>query len=139
MANTLPPQHEDPAVDLLRPYIAQTVRALESAGVEVEQSWLDPSGPRDATIVYRVVNERHALVWDEEAGWRSGKFRAGRPGQRTQLVNAVYLGGGLTPAPEEVSNRLTRGASEAFRKYRDHATEVEHFNARLEAYDLANA
>lgn len=139
MTNTSPPQHEDPAIDLIRPYIAQTVRALESAGVEVERSWLDPSGPRDATIVYRVPDGRHALVWDEETGWRRGEFRTGRSGLRTVLVGAVHLGGGVIPAPVEVADRLTRDASEAFRRYRHHATEVERFNARFEAYSPANA
>ena len=38
-----------------------------------------------------------ALVWDEESGWRLGRFLSGEAGRRTELTGVRYLGGGLVP------------------------------------------
>ena len=47
-----PPHHPDPWVDLLYGYVTRAVTGLESGGLQVERSWLDPRNPRDATIIY---------------------------------------------------------------------------------------
>ena len=132
MADTLPAPHSDPSLEVLRPYIAQTVRWLEASSVQVERSWLDPAAPRDATIVFQIGSERHAFVWDEETGWRHGPFESGRPGIRTVLSKDVHvhLGGGLVPHPHDVATRFTSGVSEPPRKYRKYTEEPE----RLDDY-----
>ncbi|TDD76719.1 DUF6292 family protein [Actinomadura rubrisoli] len=126
--NGMPPGHEDPSLDLLRPYITRSAMALRAVGVELEQSWLDPSGPRDATIRYLKDGQSHALVWDEESGWRLGGFVSGRPGERTRLRDPRYLGGELLLAPGEVARRVVDGESEPYRRFRDHDEDPERFD-----------
>ncbi|MFB4313367.1 DUF6292 family protein [Actinomadura sp. 21ATH] len=126
--STLPARHEDPALDLLRPYITASARALLAAGVELERSWLDPSGPRDATIVCRLKGETRALVWDEESGWRIGGFISGRPGERTQLSDARYLGQEVLPRPEKVAKAVVTDSTHPARKYRDHFDDPASFD-----------
>lgn len=110
-ASTDPQRHPNPWVDLLRGYVRQTTRVLADGGLPVEGSWLDPMNPRDATVVYRDVTGRRALVWDEQAGWRTGRFVFGRPGRRTVLADAAGIGGGVLPRPSEVAYRLTEGGT----------------------------
>jgi hypothetical protein len=102
--------HPDPWVDLLRDYITGAVRSLVGHDLQVERSWLDPAGPRDATILYVPANgspnQLHALVWDEEAGWRTGRYASGEQGVRTQLADAAFLGGGVLPDPAELAARM---------------------------------
>jgi hypothetical protein len=75
--------------------------------VQISRSWLDPRDPRDATIVCAGNDDGMVgLVWDEETGWRRGTFVDGRPGQRTVLADAAYVGGGLLPAPMELANDI---------------------------------
>ena len=131
MADTLPAPHSDPSLEVLRPYIAQTVRCLEAFSVQVERSWLDPVRPRDATIVCQINGERHAVVFDEETGWRYGHFENGWPGVRTLLVGAVHMGGGLLPSPDEVATRFVSGVSEPACKYRIYSDETERFDGQV--------
>jgi len=131
---SMPARHEDPALDLLRPYVSATVQALRAQGVELERSWLDPSDPRDATIVCRVQGEHLALVWDEETGWRSGRFVSGRQGERTRLDGEGYLGEDVLPAPETVALGVGAGAfTRPYRKLRDHRDAPEAFDAMVRA------
>lgn len=131
MVVTLPAKHSDPSLELLRPYITRTVRVLESAGVQVQQSWLDPKDPRDATIVCLILGQSRALVWDEEVGWRHGLFESGQPGVRTRLAGTTHLGGGVLPTPNEVVSRFTNGTSEPSRKYRAHTDDPERFDDQV--------
>src|SRR4051794_37994622 len=81
-------------------YVAQVAEAL---GPRVLQWWDDPYDPRDATL--RLVDGT-ALVWDEESGWRHGRFVRGEKGIRTELEAARYLGGGVLPSPAGVIDLL---------------------------------
>ncbi|MEV5569132.1 DUF6292 family protein [Spirillospora sp. NPDC052269] len=127
--NVVVKPHEDVKLDVFRPYLTESVRALEAAGVEPTQAWLDPSGPRDATIV---MGSR-ALVWDEESGWRVGDYVSGEPGVRTRLEDARYLGGGVLIEPTEVAERMSAGTSEPYRRFRSHEDDPEGLDAEVRA------
>ncbi|MFD0685387.1 DUF6292 family protein [Actinomadura fibrosa] len=131
--NGMPPGHEDPSLDLLRPYITRSAMALREAGVALEQSWLDPCGPRDATIRFVKDGQGHALVWDEETGWRLGGFVSGRPGERTRLRDVRYLGGELLLEPGEVARRVVSGETAPYEKFRGHDEDTETFDATMRA------
>ena len=118
--DNIPSFHDDPWVNLLHPYIIEAVAALARGGVHVEDSWLDPRNPRDATIVYSLAHEsgQRAAVWDEVTGWRHGGFIAGHQGIRTALSDAEYLGGGVLPTATELVGRLRDGLSAPRCEYR---------------------
>jgi hypothetical protein len=126
-----PRQHPDSRVDLTRNYVTASVRTLLRQGLIVERSWLDPSDPRDATVV---LGDDRALVWDETAGWRVGRFEAGEPGIRTVLGGPVRLGGGPLPAPAELARRVAAGRDAARRKHRSYA-DRDGFDEALRAYE----
>ena len=117
----IPSAHPDPWLDMLRPYVAGTARALAAAGYRVEGSWLDPRDPRDATIALAADGgQPTALVWDEETGWRRGVFLDGEQGRRTRLAHLEYLGGKLLPEPSAVPYLGVRGSRTVrFRHHRD--------------------
>jgi hypothetical protein len=120
--SNIPESHSDPWINLPLGYIASLNQALSGQGVQIDRSWLDPFDPRDATIIHMTADERHALVWDEETGWRTGRYLSGRQGVRTELADAVYLGGGVLVDPREIAARLltsTRAPRSAFRSYTD--------------------
>jgi Family of unknown function (DUF6292) len=129
----IPNQHPDPHVDLTRAYVTQVVVALVAAGVRVRESWLDPRCPRDATVRY---GDDAALVWDEETGWRRGRFVSGRQEVRTVLAGAVHLGGCALPAPDDVVHRVTEGVTAPWRMYR-RWTDLDRFDDELRAYEAA--
>ncbi|MEV4254821.1 DUF6292 family protein [Spirillospora sp. NPDC049652] len=135
----VPAHHPDPWVDQIHGYVTHVVEILGRAGVSVEDCWLDPSGPRDATIVIRSGSTHRALVWDEETGWREGRFVRGRQGERTVLDAASYLGGGVLPDGDTVLDRLLSGVREDRRAFRSHADHSDGFAARLAAYSSAAA
>lgn len=107
----LVPEHQDAWINLLHGYISSAAAALHAGGVHIERGWLDPSGPRDATIVYTVSGTTRALVWDEVTGWRNGRYEAGQPGVRTTLSDVSYLGGGVLLSTAELASRLPAGLS----------------------------
>lgn len=111
----IPEQHKDPWLDLLRPYVTQTVLGLQAAGLDVREAWLDPYDPRDATVV---LANSEALVFDEVTGWRYGRFLAGQPGVRTALDDVRYVGGGVLPNAGELAHRVINGISVPRRDYR---------------------
>jgi hypothetical protein len=116
-----PNPHWDPWVDLTRGYITGTVQALQAGGLSVERAWLDPSDPRDATIV---LKDAPALVWDEQVGWCSGRYLAGEQGVRTVLAEPAMLGGGVVPDPRRLADAVRTGrplapAPAAYRSYAD--------------------
>lgn len=102
-------------------YVAQVAAALADAVVW----WNDPVDPRDATIR---LADGSALVWDEESGWRHGRFVSGSQGVRTELAGVRYLGGGVLPEPARVGRLLAAARSgrsggahrPVYRSYRDH-------------------
>jgi hypothetical protein len=110
-----PGPHPDPWVNLLRGYVAEAVQALIAGGVQVQRSWLDPEGPRDATIVLAGTK---ALVFDEVTGWRYGSFVSGQQGVRTTLSNVRYLGGGVLLDTSQLAHKVVNGHSAARREYR---------------------
>jgi len=108
-----------------------------SIGAEVDSWWEGPCDPREATIR---LSDGAALVWDEESGWRLGRFLSGAPGERTELTGVRYLGGGLLPRPERVPSVLSEaragvGASSAWRPcYRSHRNCRDGFDVALDFY-----
>jgi hypothetical protein len=111
--------HPDPWVDLSRPYVAEVVATLARGGLRIRRSWLDPRDPRDATIVWAEGDgSLVGLVWDEETGWRRGRFVSGRQGLRTVLGGTIHLGGGVLPAPADVARRAVSGEGGPRRQYR---------------------
>ncbi|MFC5180142.1 DUF6292 family protein [Actinomadura harenae] len=123
--------HPDPWVDQIHGYVTHVVETLGRAGVRVEKCWLDPAGPRDATIVTRSASADRALVWDEETGWRVGLFVSGRQGERTSLADISYLGGDVLLDGDAVLDRFLSGVSEERRAFRSHADLTDGFAARL--------
>jgi hypothetical protein len=129
--NTLPAPHRDRRLDLLRPYITRSAQSLIDRGVEVRAAWLDPSGPRDATIVCRLRDQLCGLVWDEETGWRLGGFVSGRQGERTQLAEARYLGVDVLLDPTEMARRAIEDLTGPRRAFRAHSADPEGFDAMV--------
>lgn len=123
----IPTPHPDPWVNRIHSYAVSAVCTLDRAGLRIHQSWLDPSRPRDMTILFTggprpaTTADMQALVWDEETGWCQGLFEAGRPGVRTTLRGRIHVGGGLVPQPSELSGRVLAGASAPARCYRSSA------------------
>jgi Family of unknown function (DUF6292) len=109
MNNGSPARHSDQDVDETRGYVTATVEALDAIGLHVDQSWLDPKGPIDATILTRSF----ALVWDEWRGWVRGDYVSGRPGERTVLENTTRLGGSLLLDPRELAALVRDGRTAA--------------------------
>ena len=109
--------HADPWLDLLRPYVLDVVTTMARSGVRIQESWLDPRDPRDATIV---CAGSVGLVWDEETGWRMGEFVDGRQGSRTVLRDVVHVGGGLLPSPAGLVQDVIEGGGQPQRSYRSH-------------------
>jgi hypothetical protein len=113
----LPGNHEDPWLNMLHGYVTEAVQALTNQGVSVNRSWLDPRDPRDATIVY---DETNALVWDEEQGWQVGRYESGKQGERTQLTDTRFIGGGVLLEPSAMAHRLVTGATAPQQKLRSY-------------------
>ncbi|GAA0379035.1 hypothetical protein GCM10009530_32080 [Microbispora corallina] len=111
-------------------YVAQVAEAL---GARVLQWWDDPYDPRDATV--RLV-DGDALVWDEETGWRHGRFVSGEKGVRTRLEGIRYLGGGVLPRPADVVGLLddARYGSGTRLVYRSFTDLHDGFDADLASY-----
>ncbi|MBB5080807.1 DUF6292 family protein [Nonomuraea endophytica] len=115
-----------------RCYVKQVVEVLDA---EVAEWWEGPGEPRAATVL---VTGGSALVWDEESGWRLGRFLSGARGEHTELADVRYLGGGLLPRPERVpaaleDARLGIGASSAWRPcYRSHRNCRDGFDVALD-------
>lgn len=133
----IPETHPDRWVDLTRGYVTEAILALTQRGLQVERSWLDPRDPRDATILYTPsVNasstaEPRALVWDEETGWRDGRFDGGRPGVRTALADVSYIGGGPLIEAGELAHRVLAGHREERGTYRSHRDVRDGFDDTL--------
>jgi hypothetical protein len=125
-----PLQHPEFRVNLPRNYVMHGVQALIRHGLVIDRSWLDPSDPRDATIV---LGDSRALVWDEVTGWRVGGYRSGRPGVRTVLTGAAHLGGGVLPSPAELARRVAAGTTAPCREHRSY-TDADGFDEALRAY-----
>ncbi|MFI6508640.1 DUF6292 family protein [Streptosporangium sp. NPDC050855] len=115
-------------------YAALVVRAL---GDQVESWWQGPCDPRTVTI--RLAGG-DALVWDEESGWRHGRYASGDRENPTVLADPRYLGGGLLPAPERIGPavadaRAGVGNCTAWRPcYRSHRHHRDGFDLALGAY-----
>ncbi|MET9336784.1 DUF6292 family protein [Nonomuraea sp. NPDC003804] len=121
-------------------YVTQVVGVL---GAEVGDWWEGPCDPRDATVR---LTDGSALVWDEESGWRLGRFVSGCRGAHSELEEVRYLGHGLLPRPERVQGALADaragvGASSAWRpSYRSHRNCRDGFDVALSYYcSLLNA
>lgn len=113
-------------------YVAQVAAALDA----VVGWWNDPVDPRDATVR---LADGTALVWDEESGWRHGRFLSGRPGVRTELAEVRYLGGGVLPAPRRVASLLAaaragRGGGADRPRYRSRRDHGDGLDRALAAY-----
>nr|BFE83634.1 hypothetical protein GCM10020093_062350 [Planobispora longispora] len=81
-----------------------------------------------------------ALVWDEESGWRWGRFVSGGPDACTVLAGSRYLGGGLLLRPERVPAAVAEaragvGNSTAWRPcYRSYRHYRDGFDVALNGY-----
>jgi hypothetical protein len=129
--NNLPGMHENPWLNLLHGYTAEAVLALQNHGVSVDRSWLDPCDPRDATIVYTLRDETNALVWDEEHGWRVGRYESGEQGERTRLTDTTHLGGGVLLSPDALAHRLLAGTTAPAEKLRSYTDVRDGFDDTL--------
>jgi hypothetical protein len=135
-----PQPHQDSFLDALRPYIASVVLELSESGWGVSCSWLDPFDPRDATVVFRSeTNAPEALVYDEETGWRVGRFVSGEPGVRTVLAGARTLNAGLLPAPAEVARCLAEQDFTEPTMFRHHNDLYDGYEERLRLAGLKAA
>jgi hypothetical protein len=132
-------------MDLPEPYcegwlrlpVGYVCRVAEGLGERVVAWWDDPYDPRDATV--RLTGGQ-ALVWDEESGWRHGRFVAGVKGVRTELAEVRYLGGGVLPVPERVAELLDGPYGSATRPvYRSYEDLDDGFDAELLTYAGAGA
>lgn len=102
-------------------YVSSVAEVL----TDVVTWWNDPMDPRDATIL---LTGGTALVWDEESGWRHGRFLSGEQGVRTELAGVRYLCGGLLPEPARVGRLLAEARAgrsgsahrPVYRSYRDY-------------------
>jgi hypothetical protein len=128
-----PAHHSDPWVDLTHGYVRTTAREVAAhRDLTVQDCWLDPMGPRDATVLYRPRGAGlMALVWDEDGGWRAGRFVTGRPGRRTVLADDRHLGGGVLPGPTEVLARLRAGVRAPALALRSHTALRDGLDERL--------
>jgi Family of unknown function (DUF6292) len=112
-------------------------RVVEALGDEARDWWQGPCDPRTVTI--RLTGE-DALVWDEESGWRRGRYVSGDRDTRTVLADARYLGGGLLLRPERlpsavVDARAGVGNSTAWRPcYRSYRHYRDGFDLALNGY-----
>lgn len=113
--NIAPGPHSNPWVNLLGAYVTEATEALNAGGLQVDHSWLDPEGPRDATIV---LAGARALVFDEVTGWRYGRFVSGQPGVRTMLSDVSHVGGGVLPDARELTHKVINGIGTRRREYR---------------------
>ncbi|MFG1700884.1 DUF6292 family protein [Nonomuraea sp. NPDC049309] len=117
--------------------ISYVQRVVEVLGSEVTDWWEGPCDPRCATVR---LSDGGALVWDEESGWRFGRFVSGGRGLPTELSGVRYLGHGLLPRPERVPEALRDaragvGASSAWRPcYRSHRNCRDGFDVALDFY-----
>jgi uncharacterized protein DUF6292 len=125
-----PQRHPVPRVNTTRNYVTRCVRELVQEGLVVDRSWLDPSDPRDATVI---LGDARALVWDEMTGWRVGLFHGGEQGVRTSLGDSAHLGGGPLPAPAELVWRVVAGTTASRREYRSYA-DADGFDEVLHTY-----
>ncbi|MEO3827238.1 hypothetical protein [Actinomadura sp. B10D3] len=102
-----PAHHPVQQVDTAHGYITEAVASLQSQGIRVDRSHLDPMGPVDATIIFG----DNALVWDEWTGWRVGTYVSGRQGERTVLKDARHLGGGVLLSLLDLAAMVGSGTS----------------------------
>ncbi|MFI6500469.1 DUF6292 family protein [Nonomuraea typhae] len=107
--------------------------AAVAAAVDHVAWWDDPFDPRDATIL---LADGDALVWDEESGWRRGRFVSGRKGVRTVLAGERHLGGGVLPEPAAL---LRRGGSRTKIVHRSFRDLHDGFDLRLAAFSVRGA
>lgn len=136
-------RHVEPYTDeWLRQPVGYLRRVVDVLGTEVTDWWEGPCDPRDATVR---LGDGSALVWDEESGWRLGRFVSGERGAHAELADVRYLGHGLLPKPERVSEALSDartgvGASSAWRPcYRSHRNCRDGFDVALDFYTGSSA
>ncbi|GHE41229.1 hypothetical protein GCM10017673_49440 [Streptosporangium violaceochromogenes] len=112
-------------------------RVVEALGAEAIRWWEGPCDPRAATIL---LTGGDALVWDEESGWRRGRYVCVNHDHRTVVTDVRYLGGGLLPDPERVpaavaDARAGVGNSTAWRPcYRSYRHHQDGFDLALNSY-----
>ncbi|MGW4425400.1 DUF6292 family protein [Streptosporangium sp. NPDC004631] len=131
-------QHAEPYTEewLHQPtlYVSRVVEALRS---EVVGWWEGPYDPRTITVL---LIDGDALVWDEESGWRCGRYVIGDREHCTILTDTRYLGGGLLLTPERVPDaiadaRAGLGNSTAWRPcYRSYRHYRDGFDRALNGY-----
>ncbi|MBE1563458.1 DUF6292 family protein [Nonomuraea africana] len=109
-------------------YVAEVALAVDAL-----EWWDDPFDPRDATIL---LVSGAALVWDEESGWRHGRFVSGEKGVRTVLADPRYLGGGVLPRPADVPVLQAMGGSPVRPHYRSYRDYGDGLDERLATYTI---
>lgn len=136
-SRSTPSAHPDPFINMLHAYITDAVSALADGNLQIERCWLDPGGPRDATVIFTRPGDESqlALVWDEVTGWRQGRFESGVQGVRTVLSDVTYLGGGVLLDRGTLARRLQAGISEPRREYRTLADARDGLDDALAQWD----
>lgn len=131
-------RHVEPYSDeWMRQPVGYVERVVAALGAEVADWWEGPCDPRHATVR---LADGSALVWDEESGWRLGRFVSGSRGEHAELSEVRYLGHGLLPKPSRVPEALSEarggvGASSAWKPcYRSHRNCRDGFDVALDFY-----
>ncbi|MBG0814990.1 DUF6292 family protein [Planomonospora sp. ID82291] len=131
-------RHVEPYTDEWRHQPVSYLRLVaEALGAQAEAWWEGPCDPRAGTIR---LTGGDALVWDEESGWRWGRFVSGGPDRCTVLTGHRYLGGGLLLRPDRVPGAVAEaragvGNSTAWRPcYRSYRHYRDGFDVALDHY-----
>ncbi|WP_030910968.1 DUF6292 family protein [Streptosporangium amethystogenes] len=131
-------KHVEPYTEEWRDQPAHYVGlVIEALGDQVESWWQGPCDPRAVTVR---LTGGDALVWDEESGWRRGRYASGDPGTPTVLADDRYLGGGLLLSPRRIPSAIADaragvGNSTAWRPcYRSYRHYHDGFDLALDGY-----
>ncbi|MFI9551751.1 DUF6292 family protein [Nonomuraea endophytica] len=94
--------------ELHRGYLHDVYLALIRREIRPRAHWIGEYLPRSATIELEepclAGDVSLALAWDEESGWRFGRFVQGDARCPTLLRAQRYIGGDVLPDPAEVGD-----------------------------------
>jgi hypothetical protein len=101
-----PVPHPDRWVNRPWGFITGITGQLIKAGFVIDRAWMDPSQPRDATLV---LSDLRAITWDEDRGLLLGRYVSGHQGERTVLTGSVQLSKRILMEPAAVPAAVRAG------------------------------